>query len=121
MNKLIRNELNKVTTADLSNYNKDKGEFLIPRIKQFRLEENSYYIIKLDNSLLDENKTSTLSANWNQGTLPPSKYLKIDVSKIMGKMVRVNSIAYDYDNNKDLNIPWSGWLPITQIEILEKI
>jgi hypothetical protein len=121
MNKLIKAELNKVSVANISNYDKSKGEFLIPRITKIRLEENSYYIIKLDEALLNPNEASTLSVNWNQGTLPPHKYLKVDVSKVMGKMVKVNSIAYDYENQRDLNASWSGWLPIAQIEVLEKI
>jgi hypothetical protein len=121
MNKLIKNELNKVSVADLSNYNKSKGEFLIPRIRKIRLEENSYYIIKLDSMLLNASEMSVLSSNWNHGTFPPHTYLKVDVSKVLGKMVKVNSIAYDFENNKDLNSSWSGWLPIEQVEVLEKI
>ena len=121
MNKLIKNELNKTSVADLSNYDKNKGEFLIPRIRKIRLEENSYYIIKLDTMLLNPGDMSVLSSNWNHGTFPPHKYLKVDVSKILGKMVKVNSIAYDYDNKQDLSSAWSGWLPIEQVEVLEKI
>jgi hypothetical protein len=121
MNKLIKNELNKVLVADLSNYDKNKGEFLIPRIRKIRLEEGSYYVIKLDQMLLNPGEMSILSSNWNHGTTPPHKYLKIDVLKILGKMVKVNSIAYDYDSKQDLNLSWSGWLPIEQVEVLEKI
>lgn len=121
MNKLIKNELNKVSVADLSNFNKDRNEFIIPRIKKVRLEENSYYIIKLDSSLLSRDDMSTLSSNWNQGSIPPHKYLKVDVSKIMGKMVKVNGIAYDYENQRDLNAMWSGWLPTAQVEVLLKL
>jgi hypothetical protein len=121
MNKLIKEELKKVEMANISNYDKSKGEFLIPRITRIRLEEDSYYIIKLDSLLLNPNDASTLSANWNRGTIPPHNYMKVDISKVMGKMVKVNGIAYDYENQIDLNTSWSGWLPIAQIEVLEKI
>lgn len=121
MNKLIKNELNKVSVADLSNFNKERNEFIIPRIKTIRLEENSYYIIKLDSSLLSRDDMSTLSSNWNQGSIPPHKYLKVDVSKVLGKMVKVNAIAYDYEKQQDLDTMWSGWLPVAQIEVITKL
>jgi hypothetical protein len=121
MNKLIKEELKKVSVADLSNNNPSKGEFYIPRIKKIKLEENMYYIIKLEDSLLNPSEMSTLASNWNKGTIPPSKYLKVDVSKILGKMIKINGIGYDYDTKKDLDVMWSGWLPIELLEILEKI
>jgi len=121
MNKLIKNELTKVSVADVSNYDKNKGQILIPRIRKIRLEENSYYIIKLDKRLLNPEDMSVLYSNWNKSTVPPHHYLKVDVSKILGKMVKVNSISYDYENKQDLNTARSGWLPIEQVEILEKI
>jgi len=121
MNKLIKDELKKVNVADISRYDATKKEFNIPKITDIKLEENSYYIIKLDDSLLEPGHMSTLSSNWNRGTLPPSKYLKVDVSKIMGKMIKINGIGYDQDKEQDLDVMWSGWLPIEQVEILEKI
>ena len=36
-------------------------------------------------------------------------------------MIKVNGIAYDYENNQDLNHMWSGWLPLSDIEIINKI
>lgn len=121
MNKLISNELKKVAVADLSNHDKTKNEFIIPRFKQVRLEENSYYLIKLDDALLKPDGMSTLSANWNKGTVPPHKYMKVDVSRVMGKMVQVNGLGYDYDKKEDLSVMWSGWLPVTQIEVISKL
>lgn len=121
MNKLIKNELNKVSVANVSGYDENKSELFIPRFKQVRLEENSYYLIKLDDALLNPNEMSTLSSNWNRGTVPPQKYMKIDISKILGKMIQVTGIGYDLENDKDLNIMWSGWLPITGIEVIKKL
>lgn len=121
MNKLIKEQLAKLSVADISKYDADKKEFNIPRITKIKLEENSYYIIKLDDTLLNPNDAATLSANWNQGTIPPCKYLKVDVSKILGKMIKVNGIGYDHGNNKDLDAMWSGWLPIAQIEVISKL
>jgi hypothetical protein len=39
----------------------------------------------------------------------------------MGKMIKVNGIGYDQDKDQDLDVMWSGWLPISEIKILKKI
>lgn len=121
MNKLIKKELEKVSVADLSHHDESNREFFIPRFKQIMLKVDSCYLIKLDKSLLVDNEMSTLSSNWNKGTLPPCEYLKVDISKVMGKMVRVNSVGYDFNNKKDLSVTWSGWLPLPSIEVLSEI
>ena len=47
--------------------------------------------------------------------------MKIDVSKIMGKMVKVNSVGYDMKHQVDSNDVWSGWLPRKSITIIENL
>lgn len=121
MNKIIKEQLNKIQVANMDNYNEDIYSFIIPKYNADRFEEDKCYLIELSDSLIKNNKDSLLQCNWNKGTYPVSKYLKIDVSQIMGKMIKVNSIAYDYENQKDLNIIWSGWLPIDLIKIIEVV
>lgn len=121
INKLIQKELKKVVVANISNYNEDKNQIIIPRFNQVLMKENEYYLIKLDDELLNPNSSSTLATNWNQGRVPTSKYMKIDVMRVMGKMVNINGLGYDYINKQDKNEVWSGWLPITQITVIEKI
>ena len=95
----------------------------IPKKIQYEFQENQCYIIELDNILLDKEVEENigLAVNWNNSQFPSCKFYKIDVIKIMGKMIKCNGIGYDYNNNQDLNILWSGWLPKDKIKIINKI
>lgn len=121
MNKIIEEQLRKCQVADLSKFDTDTNTYHIARFKQVRLEVNSCYLIKLSDILLDKELSSILSSNWNRGTVPTSKYMKIDVSKVLGKMIYINGIGYDFDNKVDTDVMWSGWLPIQDIEVIERI
>ena len=121
MNKIIKEQLNKVQVADMSNYTEGTYSFIIPKYNADRFEEDKCYLIVLDDSLIIDNKDSLLQCNWNRGTYPKYKYLKVDVSQVMGKMIKVNSIAYDYVNQRDLVDMWTGWLPIDLIMIVEVV
>ena len=85
------------------------------------LIENNCYLIELDDSLIDPNADSIVRVNWNNGDVPKYKYYKVDVNKKMAQMIRVNGIAYDNTLKCDICEMWSGWLPVNQIKILEKI
>ena len=121
MNKLIAQQLNNVNIADLSNYDESTNSYYIPKYNEIKLDVDSCYIICIDDVLLKYDENSTLISNWNRGTYPKSKYMKVDISKLVGNMVLVNGFGYDYENNQDTNIMWSGWLPIKQIKVMEKI
>lgn len=121
MNKIIKEQLSKIEVADMSNYTDNNYSFIIPKSNIDRFEEDKCYLIELNDVLIKDNKDSLLQINWNNNTYPENKYLKIDVSKVLGKMIKVNSIAYDYENHKDLTAVWSGWLPIELIKIIEVV
>lgn len=59
-----------------------------------------------------------MAINWNKGSAPKTPFLKIFVSKTMGKMIFVDSLSYDVENKKDLNDMWSGWLPIEELTFI---
>lgn len=120
MNDLIRQQLNKVKIAHIPEFDDNTTEIIIKKLSNIPILENNCYLIKLDDSLLTPNN-SALTINWNGGSIPKNKYYKIDVNKIMAQMIKINGLAFDYDNKKDLNEMWSGWLPLNSIEILEKI
>ena len=117
MKELIRKQLEKVTVADLSHYNGTE-EFIIPKYNRDRFEENKCYLIEIDRCLTVNNPNSILQVNWNNNTYPFYQFLKIDVSKVMGKMIKVNSIGYDPQTMQDINVMWSGWLPNDLIRII---
>ena len=121
INKLVAQQLDNVSIADLSNYDESSNTYYIPKYNEIKLEIDSCYIICIDDVLLKYDENSTLISNWNRGTYPKSKYMKVDISKMVGNMVLVNGFGYDYDNHQDTNNMWNGWLPIKQIKVMEKI
>lgn len=120
-NKIIEEQLSKVQFADLSDYNPLDNSYRIPKINRIKLDVNSCYLIRLKDCLLRRDTSQVLSSNWNKGTVPPCKCMKVDVCRTMGKLVNVNGIGYDEAEKKDLDVVWSGWLPMQDIEILGRI
>ena len=45
--------------------------------------------------------------------------MKCEVVQKMGKMIKINSVGYDYQNKLDTNDIWTGWLPEKSIKIIE--
>ena len=117
---IVKNQLKKVNWADLSNFDPTTNTYIIKKYSQPTYELNKMYIVHVADQLVCNNN-SVIATNWNNGTSPQFSYLKIYVSKIMGKMIYVDSVSYDCLNKKDLSLMWSGWLPVenlTQLEVL---
>lgn len=119
MNKIIKEQLNKIQVANMDNYNENIYSFIIPKYNADRFEEDKCYLIELSDSLIKNDKDSLLQCNWNRGTYPVNKYLKIDVSQIMGKMIKVNSIGFNYETQQDTDDLWEGWLPKKGLKIIQ--
>lgn len=117
MNKFVKEQLEKVESVKL-NYDDNTTHIVINRITTIKLEEDSCYLIELNDSLLTN---TVLQNNWNNGSLPNSKWYMCDITKIMGNMVKINGIAYDNVNKVELTEMWSGWLLKEQINILSRI
>lgn len=121
MNKIIEKQLKQVQIADLTDFNKDTNTYNIPKFCQKRVSVGECYIIKLDRCLLSKTSSEVFANNWNKGSIPPFEYMKVDISKILGKNIFVNGIGFDFQTKQDINEMWSGWLPLTQITIEEQI
>ena len=121
MNKYIKEQLDKVKVADLSNYDESANIYHIPKFNQFKYEVDKCYLIKLDKTLLEKSNYPILVDNWNHGTCPTCEFMKADVTKVLGKMIQVNGFGYDYEHKQDLNTLWSGWLPIGQITMIQQL
>lgn len=121
MNKIIVDQLQKVSVADLSNFDPNTNTYFIKRKTDIRIEVDSCYLIKLNASLLHPIQNDVLTTNWNAGSVPQYEYYTVDVCKSVGKMIKVVGLAFDYENQKDLNSTWTGWLPLSEIKILEKL
>jgi len=114
MRDLVRRELAKVAYADLTHYDEETGIFTIPKYSKPRFELTKMYIVQVANEVVNNNR-SVLASNWNNGTSPKSTYLKIYVSKMIGKMIYVDSLVFNMETKSDTSILWSGWLPVDQL------
>ena len=111
---LIKDQLEKCKFADLNNYDIRNNSYLIKKYCTPTYELNHCYLVKLPIGIINKND-SVLAVNWNSGSSPSIQYLKIYISKIMGTMIYVDSIGFDFESKQDLNLMWSGWLDSTQL------
>ena len=114
MREIIKNQLKQCNYADLSHYDETAGVFNIPKYTKPIFTVGKMYIIQVANELVN-NTNSVLASNWNNGTAPQSNVLKIYVSKIVGKMIYVDSLVFNMETRSEVMITWSGWLPTEQI------
>lgn len=98
INKIIEKELNKVSEADLSNFDPSTNTYVIPQKKSIKLEVDCFYFIHLKNTFF---KDDSLKVNWNNNTLPIYEYLKIEVLTTLPRMIKVAAIGYDDKIGKD--------------------
>ena len=117
---VIKEQLEKCQFADLNNYDPNTNTFLIRKYCKPTYELNHCYLVKLPLNIINAGD-SVLAVNWNSGSFPKTQYLKVYVSKIMGNMIYVDSIGFDFNTKQDLTLMWSGWLntsELTQIAAL---
>lgn len=121
MNKIIEKQLKKTLIADLSHFDKESNEYFIPQYKQMKMDEDSCYLIQLDDSLLDSTRCQQLAVNFNGGSVPKDEFMKVEVCKTMGRLIYVDGVGYDPKAKTDLSSFWSGWLPIDLLTVIEKL
>ena len=122
MNPLIKAQLEKVRTVKLPVFDENTTEMIISKgskSDELFLEQDKCYLISVEDYILHPPEGFTLHTNWNNGKIPTHKFMKVDVSKIMGKMVKVNALGYDMKSQEDTTDMWDGWLPLKSITILE--
>lgn len=116
----IKEQLKKCTFADLSYFDEKTNTYLIPKYCKPTYELNKCYLIKIADYFVNNNNT-VIATNWNNGMSPANSCMKIYVSKALGKMIYVDSLAYDLNTNQDINNYWSGWLSIDDLTQLAKL
>lgn len=121
MNNITYDRLKRCTRANLGQFDKSTKSIFIPKYKEIKIEEKRCYLIKLNSTITNPSGNSVLAINWNQGRIPKNQYYKVQVLKTMASMINVMGAAYDYENQKDLDEVWTGWLPITEIKIVKEL
>lgn len=111
---IIQGQLENCQFANLNNYDSRTNTFFVKKYSKPTYELNHCYLIKLPTNVVNKND-SVLAVNWNNGNSPSTQYLKIYISKIMGTMIHVDSIGFNFETKQDLNLMWSGWLDSSQL------
>lgn len=117
---LAKEHLKTCAYADLSNYNESTNTFIIPKYSKPSYDIGKMYLVQVSSNIVN-NTTSVIATNWNHGTAPKSTYLKIYVSGLVGKMLKVDSIAVDENTKQDLGFMWSGYLPVNELTQILKL
>ena len=97
MNKLIKEQLKKVTSVMLD-VKDDVTHFIIPRATKFinsALKQDQCYLIEIKDSVLHPDENSTLASNWNAGKIPKNKFYNAEVITKMGNMIKFNCVAIE--------------------------
>ena len=111
---IIKEQLEKCQFADLNNFDSNTNTFFIKKYSKPTYELNHCYLVKLPLNIVNASD-SVLAVNWNSGSFPTTQYLKIYISKLMGPMIFVDSIGFDFETKQDLSVMWSGWLNINEL------
>lgn len=121
INKLILKELEKVQVAKVGEYDYCRRCFTITKYQPPSFSMNGLYIVELDSHLLNATDNEVLVCNWNAGRYPTQKYMKIKITKTLGKMMYVYGVYYDVNTQTELDEDWDGWLPTEQVKILREV
>jgi hypothetical protein len=124
MNKFALEQLRNVKVAELPPYDETTMSMVIPKQSigsGVGVIRDHCYVLQLAPYVLNAPEGYTLHDNWNGGIPPKHEFMKAEVTQIMGKMIRVNGIGFDYKNNIDTNDVWEGWLPAKSITVIREL
>lgn len=102
MNKIIKDQLNKVRSVKL-NFDDHTTHIDIPKTEEvipLALIEGQVYVIELEDFILNPLQNSTLASNWNSGKIPKYKRYQVEFIHKMSNMYKFNGVALD--NNQPI-------------------
>lgn len=125
MNKFVKEQLGKVRVAQLPEWDDDTLEMFIPKAADAAALENlqvgKYYLIKVEEYIVKPFDGFNLHENWNRGVIPKDRFMCAQIIQLMGKMVQINSMGYDYDEGAFTNNKWEGWLPRKSFKVIKEM
>ena len=124
MNPLIKKQLENCKVANIPSF--DENCTVINIAKGSVLNVTHYqigkcYIVELADYVLTPSEDSTLSTNWNNGTVPKYKYYKCEITKIVGKMINILGYGLNPFTGEETNDLWEGWVPQAGIKLLQEL
>lgn len=122
MNKIIKNELEKVR-ATLPSYDDNTTSIFIPKKETISIDikVNHLYRIMIEDYIINEPSNFTLSSNWNKGIKPTSKYLDVQITQVQGNMIQIDGCGIDMKTGTQQSDSYVGlWLPRKSITVIEE-
>ena len=124
MNKVVKQQLTQCKVADIPVFDDATTMLFIPKasssaINQYHLHK--YYMIEIEDYILNPPPDFTLAANWNKGTNPPAKYMNVEICSIQGKMIQVSGVSFNPNNPTEMPKHWIGWLPQKGLKIVKQL
>ena len=117
MNKIIAEQLRKVTATTLS-FDENTKSLFIPKtlkITGASLKKGKVYRIKFEDFIVNPPQNSTLASNWNAGKIPKHKEYFAEVIDKVGNMIKFNGVAVE-----DQTDNFYGWIPDEGFEVLNE-
>ena len=127
MNKYIYDQLQKVAIADLPPYDQTTTHMVIPKKDVEQIEglatfiPGHFYIVELEDYIIHPPENFSLHQNWNNNIVPQVKSYRCCCVQLMGKMVKIDGVGYDWKSHTELNTAWSGWVPLKSIKIIQEV
>lgn len=124
INPIIKKQFEKCIRCSVPPITDDTTSIFIPKnsIKEkLGFKKDNCYLIEIEDYVLNPPPGFTLSQNWNSGTNPPGKYMNICCIQLMGKMVKVDGVEFNMEQNTPMDKVWCGWLPTAAVKILKEI
>lgn len=112
MNKIIKEQLQKVKVAKVPEFDDSTTQMLIPRHKDMVYEEGKYYILALDDYICSQN--SSVFINWNNRVAPPKDIIGM-VEKKTSNMILFGGCAFNTITQKRTEQQYRVWIPIANI------
>lgn len=122
MNNLVKEQLKLCRKAQIPEFDDNTTKLIIPKGKRLEIQDvvvGNYYLIEVENYIINPFDGFDLHIKWNHNIVPKDKYMKCEILQVMGKMIKINSLGYNYLEDKDTNNVWEGWLPRKSFKIIK--
>lgn len=121
---IIQEKLRLCKVADIPYFDDNTTTLIIDKkelINEDNIAEGDYYLIELEDYLLKPSDNFTFHVNWNRNIIPSDKFMKCEITHIMGKMIKIVGVGYDSKTCTDLLTSWEGWLPKKSVKFLKRL
>ena len=121
---IIKSRLNRCKVAVIPYFDDNTDELIIEKgdqITEDSVKQGDYFLIELEDYLIKPSDNFNFHVNWNKNIIPKDKFMKCEVTHLMGKMIRIVGVGYNPNTKTDLMTSWEGWLPKKSVKFLTRL